>query len=145
MTSDVGPLIQQCTTGSALSHLRSFVAGIHDELDQVRRFLVDVESAPASACARAVRLAAQQRSGGAEAADTTAAPVSREGVAEQTAATTSESGEGEESFSRPEQACRILPPLWTSISSWRLERNDIKEKMYVIFYIAAGNLSLILK
>jgi hypothetical protein len=107
MTSDVGPMIQQWTTGSALSHLRSFVAGIQVELDQLLRYVVDVESAPACARARAARLAAQQREGGA--APDTAPPA--EQLAEERTAAASESGEGEETFLTPRAGSPDSPAL----------------------------------
>jgi hypothetical protein len=108
MTSDVGPMIQQWTTGSALSHLRSFVAGIQVELDQLLRYVVDVESAPACARARAARLAAQQRGSGA-APDT---PPAEQLAEERTAAATaSESGEGEETFLTPRAGSPDSPAL----------------------------------
>ncbi len=109
MTSDVGPMIQQWTTGSALSHLRSFVAGIQVELDQLLRYVVDVESAPACARARAARLVAQQR-GGAAAPDTV--PPAEQLAEERTAAATaSESGEGEETFLTPRAGSPDSPAL----------------------------------
>ena len=59
MTSDVGSMIQQWTTGSAISHLRAFVAGVQVTPDQVQQYLVTTEAAPARAAARTARLAAR--------------------------------------------------------------------------------------
>jgi hypothetical protein len=110
MTSDVGPMIQQWTTGSALSHLRSFVAGIQVELDQLLRYVVEADRAPACARARASRLAAQQR-GGAAAPDTVAASREEQVAEERTAAATTESGEGEETFLTPRAGSPDSPAL----------------------------------
>ena len=59
MTNDVGPMIRQWTMGSAITHLRGFVAGANVELDEVRRFIVRMDEAPTFAAARAARLASR--------------------------------------------------------------------------------------
>ena len=87
MTSDVGPVIRQWTMGSALSHLRGFVTGVHVELDEVRRYIVRQPSAPFYAAARTSRIAARSPAAAVApppvapapvAAEETASPVSME-------------------------------------------------------------------
>ena len=56
MTNDVGPMIRQWTMGSAITQLRSFVSGVHVELDEVRRFIVRPGDVDQYAAARAARL-----------------------------------------------------------------------------------------
>jgi hypothetical protein len=107
MTSDVGPMIQQWSTGSALSHLRSFVAGVHVELDQVIRYLVTVDSAPERALARRSRMAALQALGTVAAAPDT---VTATAGSEESAAVTGENGE-EETFLTPRAGSPDSPAL----------------------------------
>ena len=57
LAHDIGPMIRQWTTGSAINHLRGFVTGVHVELDEVRRFIVRRESMEQYAAARASRRA----------------------------------------------------------------------------------------
>lgn len=106
MTSDVGPMIQQWSTGSALAHLRSFVAGVHVELDQVRRYLVNEADAPARASARAARLATQQRpSSNAETANESGPDTAAAG------GTPGETADTEEAFLTPRAGSPDSPAL----------------------------------
>ena len=57
MTNNVGPMIRQWTMGSALTQLRSFVSGVHVELDEVRRYVVRADRVAELAAGRAARLA----------------------------------------------------------------------------------------
>ena len=50
-------MIRQWTMGSALTQLRSFVSGVHVELDEVRRYIVRTDRVAELAAGRAARLA----------------------------------------------------------------------------------------
>ena len=106
MTAEAGPMIQQWTTGSAISHLRSFVAGVHVELDQVQRYVVTQEAAPPRALARAARLAGRSVT---ENGPDTPAVVGAVGGGEVTAA--ADSGEGEDNFLTPRAGSPDSPAL----------------------------------
>jgi hypothetical protein len=99
MTTDVGPMIQQWTTGSAISYLRTFVAGVHVELDEVQRYLVTPETAVARVAERAGRLAARRSSGEASSRVAGEEPP------------TADSGEGEETFLTPRAGSPDSPAL----------------------------------
>lgn len=108
MTTDVGPVVQQWTTGSAISYLRTFVAGGQIRPDQLVRYLVTTEEAPARAAARAARLAARGAAAAAASAPETSETAATAAARGEAAA---DSGDGEETFLTPRAGSPDSPAL----------------------------------
>ena len=62
--NDIGPMVRQWTMGSAITHLRGYLTGVHVELDEIRRYIVRQESVEQYAAARASRLAGRSSARG---------------------------------------------------------------------------------